>query len=123
MRLPIVYALSYPGRITTGLESLDLANLGELTFKSPRTEIFRNLALAFEALRIGGNVPCILNAANEIAVNAFLDGSISFLVLPDIIEHCMYRIGYIEDPVYQDYVDTDNETREVASALIKSLDK
>ncbi|MCK4639036.1 MAG: 1-deoxy-D-xylulose-5-phosphate reductoisomerase, partial [Bacteroidales bacterium] len=93
-------------------------NYPELTFEAPDLKIFRNLALAFEAVKIGGNIPCILNAANEVVVEAFLNDKIGFLKMPDIIEKCMQTINFIKDPSYEDYVFTDNETRIEALSYI-----
>jgi len=120
MRFPIIYALSYPGRINTDFGSLDLAKFGSLTFQPPEREKFRNLALAFEALDLGGNVPCVLNASNEIAVDAYLKGRINFLAIPEVIEHCLKKISYIKEPVFEDYVKTNEESRIMALEIINN---
>jgi 1-deoxy-D-xylulose-5-phosphate reductoisomerase len=118
MRLPIQFALSYPERLKTDFERLDFTNYPALTFEKPDTETFRNLALAFEALRRGGNMPCVLNAANEVAVEQFLKEKIGFLEMPDLVEHCLGKMHYIAKPVLEDYVNTDRETRIKALEMI-----
>lgn len=119
MKLPIQYALSFPFRIKSDFPRFSFFNYPELTFEAPDFKIFRNLALAFEAVKMGGNIPCILNAANEIVVEAFLNDKIGFLKMPDIIEKCMQTINFIKDPSYEDYVFTDNETRIKALSYIR----
>ena len=119
MRLPIQYAFSYPDRIILDIDRLDFSVCQELTFEHPDTERFRNLTLAFEAMKQGGNMPCIVNAANEIAVMAFLHNEISFLGMSDLIEKVMSRAAFIKQPVYEDYVITDREVRCMAKELIK----
>ena len=118
MKLPIQYALAYPQRLKSDFPRFDFLNYPSLTFEQPDTKTFRNLALAQEALKKGGNIPCIINAANEIAVEAFLKDKIGFLEMPDMIEECMQKIKFIEHPTYNDYVETDKATRERASELI-----
>lgn len=118
MKLPIQYALSFPFRIKSDFPRFSFLNYPELTFEAPELKIFRNLALAFEAVKMGGNIPCILNAANEVVVEAFLNDKIGFLKMPDIIEKCMQTINFIKDPSYEDYVFTDNETRIEALSYI-----
>jgi 1-deoxy-D-xylulose-5-phosphate reductoisomerase len=117
MRLPIQYALSYPERLKSEFPRFDFTSYSSLTFEQPDLKTFRNLKLAFEALEKAGNLPCILNAANEIAVNEFLLENISFLEISEIIEDCMVKVPYIARPTYQDYVETDKETRRVAKSL------
>ncbi len=119
MKLPIQYALSFPFRIKSDFPRFSFFNYPELTFEAPDLKIFRNLALAFEAVKMGGNIPCILNAANEVVVEAFLNDKIGFLKMPDIIEKCMQTINFIKDPSYEDYVFTDNETRIKALSYIR----
>jgi len=119
MKLPIQYALSFPFRIKSDFPRFSFFNYPELTFEAPDLKIFRNLALAFEAVKIGGNIPCILNAANEVVVEAFLNDKIGFLKMPDVIEKCMQTINFIKDPSYEDYVFTDNETRIKALSYIR----
>jgi 1-deoxy-D-xylulose-5-phosphate reductoisomerase len=121
MRLPIQYALSYPSRMENNFPRFDFKDFSELTFQPPDMKKFRNLALAFFALDKGGNMPCILNAANEIVVGAFLKNKISFLKMPDIIEKCMNTIVFITHPSVQDYFDTDKETRLITERLIKNI--
>jgi len=111
MRGPISYAFSYPGRQLTDFPRFNFTACQQFTFEQPDRELFRNLGLAFEALNRGGNVPCILNAANEIAVQAFLEDRISFLGMPDLIEKCLNSVSFILKPSYDDYVQTNLETR------------
>lgn len=118
MRLPIQYAFSYPYRWQSSFPRVDFAALGSLNFENPDPVRFRNLALAFEAIERGGNMPCILNAANEVCVDAFLHGRVGFLAMSDVIETTMQRVGYIAQPTYDDYVATDAEARNVARELI-----
>jgi len=114
MRLPIQFALAYPQRLPADFPRFDFAQYPALTFEPPDTETFRNLALAFEALRRGGNMPCVLNAANEVAVAQFLNDKIGFLEIADVVEHCLHKIGFIAHPDLNDYMETDRETRRVA---------
>lgn len=118
MRLPIQYAFSYPDRLHASFPRLDFTKCTELTFEQPDTTRFRNLALAYEALHRGGNIPCIVNAANEVCVAAFLHDRISFLGMSDVIEKTMERVAFIQQPTYEDYVATDTEARCVAESLI-----
>ena len=120
MRLPIQYALTYPERLQANFERLDFSKLNSLTFEQPDTLRFRNLELAFEAMRRAGNVPCILNAANEIVVAAFLKGKVGFLEMSDIMEQVIEKIPYIAQPSYDDYVLCNQETRLLTSQLIKT---
>lgn len=119
MRLPIQYAFSYPNRLHASFPRLDFRLCRELTFEQPDTRRFRNLALAYEALHQAGNMPCIVNAANEVVVAAFLHDEISFLKMSDVIEQAMSRVSYIPKPSYEDYVATDAEARRIAKELIK----
>ena len=119
MRLPIQYAFSYPRRLPSSFGRLDFMKCRELTFEAPDTHRFRNLALAYEALHQGGNLPCIVNAANEVVVAAFLADRISFLGMSDIIEQAMQRIPFIAQPTYEDYVATDAETRKKTAEWIR----
>lgn len=118
MRLPIQYAFSYPKRVSLSGERLDFAKYNTLTFEKPDTERFRNLALAYEALHQGGNMPCIVNAANEVVVAAFLEDKISFLGMSEVIEKTMTRVPFIQRPRYEDYAATDAETRRIAAELV-----
>ena len=119
MKLPIQYALGYPNRIKNTFPRFDFLNYPELTFEQPDSQTFRNLELSYEALKLGGNLPCILNAANEIVVDAFLKDRIGFLFMSDIIENCMAIVSQIQNPTLEDYIATDKETRIKAEELIK----
>ncbi len=119
MRLPIQYAFSFPQRLHLSGERLDLFQ-HPLEFFEPDLKKFRCLALAFEAIRQGGNMPCIVNAANEIVNRAFLEDRCSFLQMSDIIERTMQRVPFISKPSYDTYVETDREARRVASELLGS---
>jgi len=118
MRVPIQYAFSYPDRLHSSFDRLDFSNCGNLTFEKPDTTRFRNLALAYEALHQAGNMPCIVNAANEVAVAAFLRNRVSFLGMSDVIEKVMQTVSYIKTPMYDDYVATDAEARRVAKEIM-----
>ena len=118
MRLPIQYAFSYPQRIKASFDRLDFSKMTELTFEQPDTNRFRCLALAYEALNRGGNMACIVNAANEVVVSAFLKDRISFLRMSEVIEQSMAKVSFIQTPTYEDYVATDAEARRVAESLI-----
>ncbi len=119
MRLPIQYALAYPERLHSSFERLDFAKYQSLTFEAPDMEKFRNLAFAYEAIRKGGNMPCILNAANEIVVAAFLQEKIGFLQMSDVIEQTMHEVSFVVSPEYEDYVQTDAEARAKASEKLR----
>jgi 1-deoxy-D-xylulose-5-phosphate reductoisomerase len=123
MKLPIQYALSFPERIHSSFRRFNFLDYPKLTFEQPNTKNFRNLALAFEALNQGGNMPCILNAANEVVVNAFLNDKISFLQMPEIIEQTMEKATFLKSPSLEDYIQTDKESRIMASAMVKELVK
>ena len=118
MRLPIQYAFSYPDRISASFDRLDFSKCTNLTFEQPDTKRFRNLALAYEAMYRGGNMPCIVNAANEVVVASFLKDGISFLGMSDVIEKTMEQATFIANPTYDDYVATDAEARRIASGLV-----
>jgi 1-deoxy-D-xylulose-5-phosphate reductoisomerase len=111
MRLPIQFAMTYPQRLKSNFPRFNIAEYPALTFEQPDTETFRNLALAFEALRRSGNMPCVLNAANEVAVAEFLKERIGFLEMSLLVEQCLEKMDYIKTPTYDDYVYTDRETR------------
>jgi len=119
MRLPIAYALGYPYRLKTSFPRFDFTNGANFTFEQPDTKIFRNLALAYEALKQGGNMPCIINAANEIAVEAFLNDKIGFLKIAACIEQCMLTAAFIKKPTLDDYFQSDRETRIICKEIIK----
>ena len=117
MKLPISYAFSYPKRLHSKASRLDFRQYAALTFEEPDMERFRNLAFAFEAVRKGGNMPCIMNAANEVAVAAFLRDEIGFLQMSDVIEQTMTKAHFVAVPTYEDYVATDAEARRIAGQL------
>lgn len=119
MRLPIQYAMTYSDRLKADFPRFDFAQYPSLTFEKPDTETFRNLALAFEALNKGGNMPCVLNAANEVAVEAFLKDQIGFLEMSEVVERCLVKMDYIGNPSFEDYVHTNAETRAKALEFIK----
>ncbi|TVR36459.1 MAG: 1-deoxy-D-xylulose-5-phosphate reductoisomerase [Cryomorphaceae bacterium] len=114
MKLPIQFALGYPHRLKSDFERFDFARYPSLTFEQPDLETFRNLQLAFDAMERGGNAPCVLNAANEVAVDAFLNDRIGFLAMSDLNEYCLRTVDFVEHPTYEDYVQSDEETRRVA---------
>ncbi|GAB3828510.1 1-deoxy-D-xylulose-5-phosphate reductoisomerase [Pontibacter rugosus] len=118
MKLPIQYALGYPQRLKSDFPRFSFLDYPQLTFEQPDLKTFRNLQLAFDAMEQGGNMPCILNAANEVAVSAFLRDKVGFLQMSDILESCMAKVAYIANPSYEDYVATDKEARQYASELI-----
>ena len=111
MKLPIQYALTYPMRTITDFPRFDFLNYPTLSFEKADTDTFQNLSLAFQAMKQGGNMPCILNAANEVVVEAFLNDQIGFLEMSDAIADCMQKITFIDTPNYDDYVATDTESR------------
>ncbi len=121
MRLPIQFALGYPNRLQSDFPRFNFMDYPSLTFEQPDMETFRNLQLAFDALDRGGNAPCIINAANEIAVDAFLNDQIDFLEISDVIESCLGAATFVKNPAYEDYVASDEETRRLAGERIKSL--
>ncbi len=118
MRLPIQFALSYPHRLKSEFPRFDFGKYPALTFEKPDIETFRNLALAFKALERGGNIPCVLNAANEVVVAEFLKDRIGFLEMSDVVEQCLMKLDYIHEPRLEDYVETDKLTRIRANELI-----
>jgi len=121
MKLPIQYALTYPERVGTKFKRFSFMEYPTLTFEQPDLKSFRNLALAFEALDKGGNMPCIVNAANEVAVAGFLNNELGFLAMSDVIERCMSDITFNHRPTLDDYLNTDKETRILAQNLIKQM--
>ncbi len=118
MRVPIQYAFSYPQRLKSDFKPANFFELSNLTFEEPNLEVFKNLSYAYDAIGKGGNMPCILNAANEIAVEQFLQDRVSFLGMSDVIEQTMQRVSFIEKPTLDDYFATDIEAREVAIDII-----
>jgi 1-deoxy-D-xylulose-5-phosphate reductoisomerase len=119
MKLPIQYAMTYPDRVKTNFTRFNFLDYPELTFKKPDTEKFRNLALAYDALEKGGNAPCVLNAANEIVVPAFLKSEIAFLEMPEIIERALNEMAFVQHPDYDCLVDTHNETCSKTEEILK----
>lgn len=113
MRLPIQYAFSYPQRLASGITPLNFIELAQLTFEKPDTERFPNLLYAYEAIRAGGNMPCILNAANEMAVSLFLQERIGFMQMSRLIEESMQRASFVKEPSLDDYLESDREVREM----------
>lgn len=119
MRLPIQYALSFPERLASDFPRADLFALKDLTFEQPDLKRFPNLGLAYEAMRRGGNIPCVLNAANEVANLAFREGRCGFLQMSDIISDTMAKADFIQKPTYENYVATDVEARRIAEEMLK----
>jgi 1-deoxy-D-xylulose-5-phosphate reductoisomerase len=119
MKLPIQYALAFPNRLPNDFPRCDFKKLKQLTFEEPDLKTFRNLALAMDALQKGGNLPCVMNAANEIAVYAFLRNRIGFLDMTDVIERTMDKVKFIEKPTLADYYESDGEARNYAADVIK----
>lgn len=119
MKVPIQYALGYPYRLKNTFERLDIFKLGQMNFQEVDTTKFRNLVFAYEAINKKGNMPCIMNAANEIVVQAFLEDKVGFLEMSDIIEKAMNKATFISRPSYEDYVATDRETRILTTEFIK----
>ena len=120
MKLPIQYALGFPTRIKNNYPRFNFLDYPTLDFEPPNTKIFRNLALSFEAMNAGGNMPCILNAANEIVVEAFLNKKITFLQMPEIIEKAMQKVTFIEKPTLDDLIQTNAETRKITTLLTEN---
>ena len=118
MRLPIQYALTFPERVKSDFPRLDLFQTRDLTFEKPDLERFPNLGLAYHAISRGGNIPCVLNAANEVANLMFREGRCGFLQMSDIIAETMQRADYLKEPTYEDYVKTDKMARQIAADLI-----
>ena len=121
MRLPIQYALTYPERLHSDFPRMDLFAVRDLTFEEPDLQRFPNLGLAYEAMKRGGNVPCVLNAANEVANLAFREGRCGFLQMSEVIAETMNKAPFIAQPTYEDYVATDQEARNMAEQMIHNL--
>lgn len=118
MRVPIQYAFSYPERLNVPITPVDFTQLSNLTFEKPDTDRFPNLGYAYEAVRVGGNMPCILNAANEVAVELFLQERIGFMQMSWLIEKTLQKASFVASPSLNDYVESDAETREIAFGYI-----
>lgn len=123
MRLPIQYALAYPNRIRSDFKEMDFNIFSSLTFEEPDTSKFKNLKYAYEAIKQGGNMPCILNAANEVVVAAFLKDNIGFLEMSHVIEQTMQTVEFIQSPSYDDFVETDKAAREKTIRIMKEMKK
>jgi 1-deoxy-D-xylulose-5-phosphate reductoisomerase len=121
MKLPIQFALGYPNRMQADFPRFDFKDYASLTFEQPDVETFRNLGLAFQALEKGGNMPCILNAANEVAVDAFLKDQIGFLQMSDLLATCMDQGTFLSSPSLEDYINTDKTTRIMAQEWVSKL--
>jgi 1-deoxy-D-xylulose-5-phosphate reductoisomerase len=115
MKLPIQYAMGYPERLKSDFPRFDFFNYPQLTFEQPDRETFRCLNIAFEAMRQGGNMPCVMNAANEIAVAKFLKDEIGFLQIADVVSSTMEKVPFISQPTLDDYLASDTEARRIAS--------
>ena len=118
MKLPIQYALGFPERLENSFKRFSFLEYPELTFEKADFDTFKNLSLAYSAMEKSGNMPCILNAANEVVVDAFLKDKISFLSMSDVIENCMEKITFVKNPKLEDYINTDRETRMLANELL-----
>lgn len=121
MKLPIQYAMAYPNRVKNDFKRFNFLDYPTLTFEKADTKTFRNLALAFEALEKAGNMPCIINAANEVVVAEFLKDGIGFLQMSEVIETCMAKLDYIKEPSLEDYFETDKQTRIFAQHLVTNI--
>jgi len=121
MKLPIQYAFSYPLRLNTDYERINFADFSNLTFEKPDTDTFFGLKLAYNSLNKGGNIPCVFNAANEVAVYAFLDEKIRFTNITEIVEECLAKISFIKNPSLEDYIETDKITRIKAKEIINKI--
>jgi 1-deoxy-D-xylulose-5-phosphate reductoisomerase len=119
MKLPIQYALAYPQRLANSFKRYEFKEFANLTFEEPDYKTFRNLALAKDAMYKGGNTPCVLNAANEISVQAFLQNRVDFLEMSDIIEKTIAKVGFVATPTFSDYEQSDAEARKYAEELVK----
>jgi 1-deoxy-D-xylulose-5-phosphate reductoisomerase len=118
MKLPIQFALGYPQRLKSEFERFNFVNYPNLSFEQPDYKTFRNLQFAFDALQKGGNAACVLNAANEVAVAAFLKDEIGFLAMSDLLGHCIDKVSFVAKPSYEDYVQSDEETRRIATQYL-----
>ena len=118
MKLPIQYALGFPKRLSNSFDRFSFFDYPELTFEKPKRNVFRSLDLAYKVLEKGGNAPCVLNAANEVAVNLFLSKKIGFLNIFDLVENCVEKITFVQNPTYEDLVESNYETINLAKTLI-----
>ena len=118
MKLPIQYALGYPERMKSGFPRFNFLEYPALTFEKPDTKTFRNLALAYEAMNKGGNMACIMNAANEVAVNSFLKDKITFMQITNVVERCMEKSEFVLNPNYEEYVESNKQARQIAEEII-----
>ena len=118
MKCPIQYAFSYPKRLKNNHKRFNFSDYPTLNFEKPDTSVFECLRLSYESMVVGGNAPCVLNAANEIAVQAFLDEKINFLKIPKIVSSCLEKTNFVSNPNYDDYVSTDEEVRKLAKDFI-----
>jgi 1-deoxy-D-xylulose-5-phosphate reductoisomerase len=121
MKLPIQFAIGFPNRIKNNWPRFDFANFSTLTFEKPDTETFKNLALAYHCMEKKGNAACVLNAANEVAVDAFLKDKVTFLKIADLIQETLAKVTYIAKPSLEDYIQTDLEARKIASELLNKI--
>lgn len=121
MRLPIQYALTYPDRLVSSFPRFNFTDYPQLTFQKPDPESFRCLALAYLAMEKGGNIPCIMNAADEVAVHAFLRDEISFLQIPELIEQCMNEAVFIKNPTYENLLESDLAARNLAEEIVRKM--
>jgi 1-deoxy-D-xylulose-5-phosphate reductoisomerase len=119
MKLPIQYALAYPDRIINQFERFNFMDYPSLTFEKADSNTFRNLSLAYYSMEKGGNSACVLNAANEVVVDAFLKDKVGFLQMSDVVENCLEKVTFVANPNYEDFVNSDQETRQIAQQLIK----
>ncbi len=118
MKLPIQYAMSYPERLANNFPRFNFLDFPNLSFEQADKKTFRNLELAFNALNTGGNMPCVINAANEVVVAEFLNNRLGFLQMSDVIENCMSEISFVSEPTFDDYMETDKQTRVYAQELV-----
>jgi len=119
MKLPIQYALAYPYRLQNDFKRFNFRDFSKLSFDQPDTKTFRNLALAKDAMEKAGNLPCVMNAANEVVVNAFLTNKVGFLEMSEMIEKTMEKISFVAHPTLEDYEQSDREARVFAGELVK----
>jgi len=119
MKLPIQYALAYPHRIRNTFERFNFMDYPSLTFEKADSNTFRNLSLAYHAMEKGGNSACVLNAANEVVVDAFLKDKVGFLQMSDVVQNCLEKATFVANPNYDDFVSSDHEARQLAQQLIK----